>query len=249
MHRHTVLFVLGLIAAIAPDAARAATDEAFMCRSQGSERRIELQYVEGPDRLPCEVVYWRDSTKRGEGRPVWEAQNDFGFCVERTRDLVQKLQDSGWSCRKVAPDGDDVAAIPALAPHRTEVVSSGERAKLDQAERWEAEGRPDKAAESLDQLIERLEAWVAEGALSEEDLEDLLLCAVDVTDGPDLEFTAISGGASHTCGVSVDGEAYCWGSNADGQLGDGTGIDSNTPVGVAGEFAFRSISAGQTHTC
>lgn len=133
MHRHTVLFVLGLIAAIAPDAARAATDEAFMCRSQGSERRIELQYVEGPDRLPCEVVYWRDSTKRGEGRPVWEAQNDFGFCVERTRDLVQKLQDSGWSCREVAPDGDDVAAIPALAPHRTEAVSSGERAKLDQA--------------------------------------------------------------------------------------------------------------------
>jgi len=133
MHRHTVLFVLGLIAATAPDDARAATDEAFMCRSHGSERRIELQYVEGPDRLPCEVVYWRDFTGTGEGQPVWEAQNDFGFCIERTRDLVQRLQDNGWVCRKVAPDDDEVAAIPALAPHGPEAVPSGERAKLDQA--------------------------------------------------------------------------------------------------------------------
>ena len=133
MQRHTILFVLGLIAVTAPDAARAATDEAFLCRSHGSERRIELQYVEGPDRLPCEVVYWRDSTKRGEGRPVWEAQNDFGFCIERTRDLVQKLQDSGWSCREVAPEDDDVAAIPALAPSGPEAVPSGDRAKLEEA--------------------------------------------------------------------------------------------------------------------
>ncbi|HSA79209.1 MAG TPA: hypothetical protein VLE23_00220 [Geminicoccaceae bacterium] len=133
MYRHTIPLVLGVIAAATPDDAPAATDEAFMCLSQGRERRIELQYVEGPDRLPCEVVYWRDFTGTGEGRPVWEAQNDFGFCIERTRDLVHRLEDNGWSCRKVAPDADEVAAaIPALAPH-LEAMPSAERTRLDQA--------------------------------------------------------------------------------------------------------------------
>lgn len=133
MHRRTICFVLGLVAVAAPDDALAATDEAFTCRRQGVERRIELQYVDGPDRLPCEVVYWRDFAARAEGSPVWEAQNDFGFCIERTRDLVQRLQDSGWSCRKVAPDDDEGAAIPALAPHGPEAVPRAERARLDQA--------------------------------------------------------------------------------------------------------------------
>jgi hypothetical protein len=133
MHRRTLLFALGLVATAAPDDARAATDEAFMCRSQDRERRVELQYVESPDRLPCEVVYWRDFTGQSEGRPVWEAQNDFGFCIERTRDLVQRLQDAGWTCRKVAPEDGEVAAIPALAPRGAEAVPSPERTTLDQA--------------------------------------------------------------------------------------------------------------------
>ena len=133
MHRYTILCVLGLIAAAAPDDAGAATEEAFMCLSYGSERRIELQYVEGPNRLPCEVVYWRDYTGTGEGQPVWEAQNDFGFCIERTRELVQRLQDNGWSCRKVTPENDEVAAIPALAPDSPEAVPSAAQATLEQA--------------------------------------------------------------------------------------------------------------------
>jgi hypothetical protein len=133
MHRRTMMFALGLVAAAAPDAARGATDEAFMCRSQDRERRVELQYVESPNRLPCEVVYWRDFTGPGEGQPVWEAENDFGFCIERTRDLVQRLEDNGWSCRKVAPEDDEAVAVPALAPRGPEAVPSAEWTTLGQA--------------------------------------------------------------------------------------------------------------------
>ena len=59
----------------------------------------------------------------------------------------------------------------------------------------------------------------------------------------------LSAGTSHTCGVTVGGTAYCWGSNSDGQLGNGTTTDSALPVAVGGGISFRSISAGARHSC
>ncbi|MBW1757247.1 MAG: hypothetical protein JRJ80_13880 [Deltaproteobacteria bacterium] len=51
----------------------------------------------------------------------------------------------------------------------------------------------------------------------------------------DLRFSAInSGSLAHTCGVTVEGVAYCWGNNQWGQLGDGSDRgNSFTPVRVA----------------
>jgi alpha-tubulin suppressor-like RCC1 family protein len=64
-----------------------------------------------------------------------------------------------------------------------------------------------------------------------------------------LLFVQVSAGYSHTCGVTVDSLAYCWGYNFFGQLGDGTQIDRLTPVRVAGFLRFRGVSAGTSHTC
>ncbi len=44
--------------------------------------------------------------------------------------------------------------------------------------------------------------------------------------------TAVAAGIDHSCAVA-DGKAYCWGANNNGQLGDGTNIDSNVPVAVS----------------
>ncbi len=52
-----------------------------------------------------------------------------------------------------------------------------------------------------------------------------------VMEGKDI--VAISGlGFSHTCALDVDGAAYCWGSNANGQLGNETNQASLTPLAV-----------------
>lgn len=54
---------------------------------------------------------------------------------------------------------------------------------------------------------------------------------------------------SHTCGVTRSGVAYCWGSNAFGQLGSESATVSAVPVAVAGGLTFSSLSASGVHTC
>ncbi len=65
----------------------------------------------------------------------------------------------------------------------------------------------------------------------------------------DIQFTAVSAGSIHSCGITGTGEAYCWGDNFYGQIGDGTETNRNTPTRVGGEVLFASISAGWDHTC
>ena len=66
--------------------------------------------------------------------------------------------------------------------------------------------------------------------------------------------TSVTAGGSHTCAVS-DGSVYCWGSNSNGRLGDGTTTDSPVAVkvadvtGVVTNSGVTSVSAGGSHTC
>ncbi len=65
-----------------------------------------------------------------------------------------------------------------------------------------------------------------------------------------LTFTAVSAGFTHTCAITAQGAAYCWGLNIYGQLGAGSTVDSApTPVQVAGGLSFSQLSAGDAFTC
>jgi alpha-tubulin suppressor-like RCC1 family protein len=74
---------------------------------------------------------------------------------------------------------------------------------------------------------------------------------LDITPAAALSFLQLSAGSGHTCGVTTDNLAYCWGSNFIGQLGDGTSdFDAHPrPVLVAGGLQFRQVDAGDAHTC
>jgi alpha-tubulin suppressor-like RCC1 family protein len=63
-------------------------------------------------------------------------------------------------------------------------------------------------------------------------------------------FTSLSVSGLHSCALTADGAAYCWGSNGLAELGTGTvGGESATPVAVAGGHRFRAISTGARHGC
>ena len=65
-----------------------------------------------------------------------------------------------------------------------------------------------------------------------------------------LEVMQIAAGYNFSCAVTTSGAAKCWGSNGDGQLGNGTTTNSSVPEQVSGlTSGVSSISAGGYHSC
>ncbi|HUC96800.1 MAG TPA: hypothetical protein VMR16_04020, partial [Candidatus Saccharimonadales bacterium] len=64
----------------------------------------------------------------------------------------------------------------------------------------------------------------------------------------------LSSGYLYNCGIASNHQAYCWGYNGSGQLGNNSSSDSYVPVavtnsGVLSGKTILSISSGANHTC
>jgi alpha-tubulin suppressor-like RCC1 family protein len=63
-------------------------------------------------------------------------------------------------------------------------------------------------------------------------------------------FVPLAAGGNHTCAVTPEGGVMCWGSNDNGQLGDGSRTDRTRPVSVKNLAArAMAVAAGSAHTC
>ncbi len=63
-------------------------------------------------------------------------------------------------------------------------------------------------------------------------------------------FSSLTGGYSHSCGLTAAGAAWCWGKAQIGQLGNGTTVNASTPVAVSGNHVFVQLSSGSSdRTC
>ena len=64
-------------------------------------------------------------------------------------------------------------------------------------------------------------------------------------------FKEVSAGWEHSCGLTPDGIAYCWGRNFEGQLGTGElefAVEW-VPVRVATDLRFKQLQAAGSNTC
>src|SRR6185436_20912305 len=62
-------------------------------------------------------------------------------------------------------------------------------------------------------------------------------------------YTRLSLGGLRTCASTSTGATYCWGTNAFGEIGDGTMTERHTPSAVAGGQLFTVLGSGDTHSC
>src|SRR5699024_11108043 len=67
-------------------------------------------------------------------------------------------------------------------------------------------------------------------------------------------FQRIARGPTHSCAISTDEELYCWGSNADKQLDDGTAEPRTSPqeilLTIEGEgLELQDVYTGPKNTC
>ncbi len=97
-----------------------------------------------------------------------------------------------------------------------------------------------------------------EGPLCFIRLDGSVICSKTSSSAATVTYTSVPGlsnatsvfsGVYHSCAVKTDATVVCWGRNASGQLGDGTGVDSSSPVAVRGINGALAVSGGENHTC
>lgn len=62
-------------------------------------------------------------------------------------------------------------------------------------------------------------------------------------------FSMVSAATYHACGLTNDGDVYCWGANGAGQLGDGSTKFRVSPVRVQSNAQFTSVDSAGDYNC
>ncbi len=105
---------------------------------------------------------------------------------------------------------------------------------------------PEKIDLVYENLIDVIELWEERALLPRDVSDEVSGCLGDLLFGT---FVQIDAGGSHSCALTSRGQAYCWGSNESGQLGDGTFTDRHQPVRPAVGLFFSAVSVGGSFTC
>jgi alpha-tubulin suppressor-like RCC1 family protein len=67
--------------------------------------------------------------------------------------------------------------------------------------------------------------------------------------GADADWAAVSIDTFSACGVKGDASLWCWGRNAEGQLGTGDTVDRSVPTQTGSGASWTAASVGRFHAC
>jgi hypothetical protein len=85
----------------------AADADAWNCSHTDLVREVLVEYPEGGT-VPCNVVY-KKAMEGFTDQVLWSASNEQGYCEEKAREFVGKLESWGWDCAE--PETTDVADV------------------------------------------------------------------------------------------------------------------------------------------
>ncbi len=102
-------------------------------------------------------------------------------------------------------------------------------------------------------LVGRVYCWGRGGELgdgaADEALEPRLITSLTNVAQLSVSSNGDRAASTHVCGVRLNGTAFCWGANDEGQCGNGSQLPAPTPTEVVGLTDAVEIAAGGGHAC
>jgi len=71
----------------------------YTCNYQGLVRHVEIAYEKPGFAVPCSVLYRKETEEPGVVKTLWTANNQAGYCEDKTSQFVDKLEGLGWACQ------------------------------------------------------------------------------------------------------------------------------------------------------
>lgn len=124
--------LLTSLAALIAAGANAQEPTSYQCTFGELTRRVEIVYETGVQ-VPCEVRYHKDSEEPGEPKVLWQAMNEAGYCEERTREFVARLEGMGWNCGGSEAAPEEAAPAP-VQDDDTDALAPAEDIELTESE-------------------------------------------------------------------------------------------------------------------
>ena len=149
------LRIMQLISILALSVSVNAYADTWNCSSSDLVREVIIEYPEGGS-VPCNVVY-KKQTEGFEDQVLWSAEGEEGYCEEKARDFVAKLESWGWVCLETVSSEADVdteqaadtgqAADAEQAADTDQAADTGQAADAEQAADTDQPADTEQAAE------------------------------------------------------------------------------------------------------
>ena len=97
--------------------------DSWNCSHDDLVREVVIEYPEG-GAVPCNVVY-KKQTEGVEDQVPWSALSEEGYCEEKARELVGKLESWGWVCLET------VSSETAVDAESEQAADTGESEPAD----------------------------------------------------------------------------------------------------------------------